>query len=450
MFFRRRVDLFNPLLAAGKEALWTALVLMIVLVGRAAWAQNQPPFVLVEVGPIAPVFGASSVLNPVTNKFYTNGVDGIHVLNLSTKSSTVPGTFGDNLQTWGPLAVNPVKNHIYVPVYDRGLFVIDGDTDTPTDIVVIPKMKPVSAIAVNSLAMPSPKWHDIMSYCDYEWLSDYTYRAVMDRLRAEEALPPPPPPPPPPPAAAASSSPGAAGAPSPSGTSRPAGTPLLIGTPSDPPSYVGGDFITIVGTADITQRTGAIRFVHRVQQAKVRPADRASPVRLRLIDRAGRTIEEVPVPFLPSTDQRPGEDVRGVVDAVIPANAELKAVELLVAGNVAARYEAPETAHLQSTEIRTSVTRTPAQAVPAGAGRRLQLEWGPPRAAAAVAPGEIRYDVQASRDGGRTWEVLANGVPNPSADVDLSGFANVREIELRVIANEGFESREIARRKVER
>jgi hypothetical protein len=151
MFFRRRVDLFNPLLAAGKEALWTALVLMIVLVGRAAWAQNQPPFVLVEVGPIAPVFGASSVLNPVTNKFYTNGVDGIHVLNLSTKSSTVPGTFGDNLQTWGPLAVNPVKNHIYVPVYDRGLFVIDGDTDTPTDIVVIPKMKPVSAIAVNSL-----------------------------------------------------------------------------------------------------------------------------------------------------------------------------------------------------------------------------------------------------------------------------------------------------------
>jgi hypothetical protein len=301
-----------------------------------------------------------------------------------------------------------------------------------------------------ALAMPSPKWHDIMSYCDYEWLSDYTYRAVMDRLRAEEALPPPPPPPPPPPAAAASSSPGAAGAPSPSGTSRPAGTPLLIGTPSDPPSYVGGDFITIVGTADITQRTGAIRFVHRVQQAKVRPADRASPVRLRLIDRAGRTIEEVPVPFLPSTDRRPGEDVRGVVDAVIPANAELKAVELLVAGNVAARYEAPETAHLQSTEIRTSVTRTPAQAVPAGAGRRLQLEWGPPRAAAAVAPGEIRYDVQASRDGGRTWEVLANGVPNPSADVDLSGFANVREIELRVIANEGFESREIARRKVER
>jgi hypothetical protein len=90
-------------------------------------------------------------------------------------------------------------------------------------------------------------------------------------------------------------------------------------TTTSPPTYASSDFINIVGTANITQGTGTIGFVHRVPQAKVRAADPASPVRLRP-SRPGRPDqEEVPAPFQPSTDRRPGEDLEGVVDAAIRA-----------------------------------------------------------------------------------------------------------------------------------
>lgn len=36
-------------------------------------------------------------------------------------------------------------------------------------------------------ALPGQTWHDVMTYCSYEWLSPYTYRGILDRLIAEEA-----------------------------------------------------------------------------------------------------------------------------------------------------------------------------------------------------------------------------------------------------------------------
>jgi hypothetical protein len=41
-------------------------------------------------------------------------------------------------------------------------------------------------------------------------------------------------------------------------------------TTTSPPTYASSDFINIVGTANITQGTGTIGFVHRDPQAKVR------------------------------------------------------------------------------------------------------------------------------------------------------------------------------------
>jgi hypothetical protein len=36
-------------------------------------------------------------------------------------------------------------------------------------------------------ALPGQSWHDVMTYCNYEWLSPYTYRGILDRLIAEGA-----------------------------------------------------------------------------------------------------------------------------------------------------------------------------------------------------------------------------------------------------------------------
>lgn len=34
-------------------------------------------------------------------------------------------------------------------------------------------------------ALPGQSWHDVMTYCNFEWLSPYTYRGILDRLIAE-------------------------------------------------------------------------------------------------------------------------------------------------------------------------------------------------------------------------------------------------------------------------
>jgi hypothetical protein len=34
-------------------------------------------------------------------------------------------------------------------------------------------------------ALPGQSWHDVMTYCNYLWLSPYTYRGILDRLIAE-------------------------------------------------------------------------------------------------------------------------------------------------------------------------------------------------------------------------------------------------------------------------
>ena len=36
-------------------------------------------------------------------------------------------------------------------------------------------------------ALSGQAWHDVMTYCEYEWLSPYTYRGILDRLIAEDA-----------------------------------------------------------------------------------------------------------------------------------------------------------------------------------------------------------------------------------------------------------------------
>jgi hypothetical protein len=40
-------------------------------------------------------------------------------------------------------------------------------------------------------ALPGLKYHDVMTYADNQWLSAYTYQAILDRLIEEDALGPP-------------------------------------------------------------------------------------------------------------------------------------------------------------------------------------------------------------------------------------------------------------------
>jgi hypothetical protein len=43
------------------------------------------------------------------------------------------------------------------------------------------------ANALPMVALPGTQWHDVMTYCSFQWLSAYTYQAVRSRLLAENA-----------------------------------------------------------------------------------------------------------------------------------------------------------------------------------------------------------------------------------------------------------------------
>jgi hypothetical protein len=150
-------------------------------------------------------------------------------------------------------------------------------------------------------------------------------------------------------------------------------------TTTSPPTYASSDFINIVGTANITQGTGTIGFVHRVPQAKVRAADPASPVRLRpLVDRAGQTKRRCRRLSSPAPIAVRARIWKGSSTPLFGRNANLKVLELVVAGKVAARYEATVTVSIDATEIRTAALRAPITqgVIPGPADRSLRLEMG--------------------------------------------------------------------------
>lgn len=49
-----------------------------------------------------------------------------------------------------------------------------------------------ASLSVPLRAYPHEAWHDVMTYCDNQWLSKYTYDGIYDRLVAEDALFAPP------------------------------------------------------------------------------------------------------------------------------------------------------------------------------------------------------------------------------------------------------------------
>lgn len=298
--------------------------------------------------------------------------------------------------------------------------------------------------------IPSKIGHDVMSYCEQQWISRYTYAALLERLRAEELLPPRPPVVTAPVALAApmrlaeAVGPQRGAAPSiPPGAGQRTTRAPAMGQAA--PSYLDGDFITVVGTAELNSQQATIDYVSRVSRAKVRAARPDSQVRLRALDQSGAVIEDMPVVFLQNSHSPPGQ-VRGVVEAALPARSNLKAIELLVGGKVAARYEAPAQINLAPTELKSA----PLVQMPATAAVPHQLEWSAQTPNLDLSPSvrSTRYDIQASGDGGQTWQTLAVGVKDPNVQIDLSTFKGVPEVDVRVIANSGFESKVIAQRKV--
>lgn len=245
--------------------------------------------------------------------------------------------------------------------------------------------------------------HDLMTYCDDQWLSSFTYRGVYDRLVAEDALPAGP-------------------------MAGPATEAALRG--SQEPSQM-----RMIAALNLTRMAGAITTVlptdgdaqesaHAFDTVERPPHE----ITVRVLDADGAVLDERPAAFLRTACEDPDEDVTGVVDVTVPTYEDGASVELLVGGRV-----------IDSQPIGGApapvgdLVSTVAEAAGPGAtpGEALDVRWEAP-----AAPAGQRYIVQVSEDGGETWRTIAVGLSEPAVTLPTDDL-DADEVQVRVLSTTG-------------
>ncbi|MDT9698418.1 hypothetical protein [Streptomyces sp. P17] len=311
-----------------------------------------------------------------------------------------------------------------------------------------------TALGLPMKALPGAQWHDVMTYCNFQWLSSYTYEGVRRRLLAEDALvsgtgpvaEPAPlvPSAPPLTATVMSGLGGSGGRPDDRHPTRTATTVTSTGPGAREAAGPGPEgapeqLVSVVGTVNLTRHEGSIRFVNPVDRPAVPPSPPAGQTApqeaadgggaptavLRILQSGGSPPQEIQVPVKLNSEPEPGADRTGLIDAVTSTGPAPEAVELVVDGQVldtfrpggtppalrAARYEGAEDGML---------------------GMALEFDREPEP--------DLSYSAQVSADGGRTWQTLGVGLKDPTVHLDRGQFRPGDDVRLRITTTNGFTS----------
>ena len=268
---------------------------------------------------------------------------------------------------------------------------------------------PANGIVVK--ALPGTQWHDVMTYCNLQWLSPYTYLGIRRRLGDEDALGPDG-------VAGPGPEPGAT-VPALAGGGRPDQRFPHASRRRDIQAGTPEGMVSVTGTVNLTQRTGKIRHVNPLERPKWRRQG-GDDARLRVRGPDGELLADIPIAVRFNSELAPGDDRTGIVDATVSIDARARAIELVIEGQVVDTYRVggklPDMRGLR------------------GEGGRLAMTG-----ATDLGETAVRYSVQVSTDAGRTWQTVATGIKSPSFDVDRSQFERGQEVRVRVIATNGIE-----------
>ena len=267
-------------------------------------------------------------------------------------------------------------------------------------------------LGIPAAALPGTTWHDVMTYCDNQWLSSYAYVGIRDRLLAEEALFP--------------------------DEKDDSG----LGSSQDAEAPVHAGPVHVVAVVNLTNRSAELAYVTPLPGSPVLPrvpVDSRLALRIQLRDESSR-VE--PVVFKPNACRHAGEDETGLVDTVVAIEFDAAAIELLLDGEPVATFRAggePGTA--QDLRVERPETGAAAGDAPGTNGQGPILTWTNPSGAdgGGRADGtEPRYAVQASTDFGQTWTTLAVGTTDTSVSLDPDQFAEADRVRFRVLTSTGF------------
>jgi hypothetical protein len=268
-----------------------------------------------------------------------------------------------------------------------------------------------ASLGLPVVALPGTRWHDVMTYCERQWLSSYTYTAIRDRLVAE-----------------------AAQFPEPSGPAGPVATPSAAGL------SVSNPLVQVTGVVNLTARSASIEQVTPLPgpvEVSPVPADTRVSIRTRASDGTSR---DHPVEFKPDLCRLAGEDEIGIVDAVLDIDPDTSTIELLLDGAALATFHiASPPSPPENVSVERAVTEAGTAEASGITVTGSTLSWDDPSAGA---EGDNTYVVQASTDHGATWNTLAVGATRTRLELDSDDFAEAEQVRFRVLTTNGLTYRE--------
>jgi hypothetical protein len=279
--------------------------------------------------------------------------------------------------------------------------------------------------AIGPQALPGTVWHDVMTYCDRQWLSPYTYEGIYSRLTAEDSL-----------------APGASALDGPQ--AQVLNHAMVRGSVSSQT-----DGIHIVARVNQTTNTGQFRFVTPVAtianagQAPASQSDYAIRVR-----RADETTTEYPAAFrrdVGGDPADPANSVTGSLDVIVPNDKTVVALELIHNDAVLATFtpgvEPTEPENIQVAASSSGPSFKEMASVSSHARPKIiwtSSDMGGPRAAALKVGPSIKYTVQLSADGGLSWRTIGVGLVTPEVTIDPQLLVGQDTVQVRVTATNGF------------
>jgi len=263
--------------------------------------------------------------------------------------------------------------------YPGGLIGIPGDPNT------------FYGWDIESQEVYPPTWSDIMSYCPDQWISDYTYHALRDRIAWE---------------AGSSSS-------------------------SARPRVTLSDYLAVFGVANVTQGTAELNALYRLPEiTDPEPQVPSEDWALVLYGPAGEALASYPFTPKPDTSWEEGEDLIGAIDEAVPwvSDTALIAVE----------HRGARVASRAVSANQPTVTL----AYPNG-GESLGGSVATARWEGFDDDGDdLTYTLLFSPDAGSNWTTITSRVNGSEFDLPLDELPGTDQGRLRVIVSDGVHTGE--------
>jgi hypothetical protein len=274
-----------------------------------------------------------------------------------------------------------------------------------------------AALGIAIAAYPGTAWHDVMTYCNNQWLSDYTYNRIRTRLAAEDILP---------------AGPVLAHLPVEVGVASGRPDQRVPEIPAVEAERAGRTLIHVVATVNLTRRQGKIEYVNPLSAGDAYGLKPGSQVQIRVLSADETLLREYPVEVKLNSELGPEDDKEGLIDAALAVDPAARVVQLAIAGGIADTFRAAAQAPSGDLSSRVKVEKA-----------AVHLSWQP----GPTVDAKHTYTIQASTDGGQTWYTLGVGLTEPSIQIHKGQFEAGLEVRLRVLATDGFTQLVVAREK---